>query len=70
MAPWRRRTLEIRSVSPLFRGRDSVLIDKGLAAGERIVATALAAPAQGMALRTTPEAGGTLISRAPEGSPR
>ncbi|WP_316978839.1 efflux RND transporter periplasmic adaptor subunit [Shumkonia mesophila] len=64
-------TLEIRPVSPLFRGRDTVLIDKGLATGERIVATALAAPVHGMALRATPQAGGTLISRAaPEGTSR
>lgn len=57
-------SLEIRPVSLLFRGRDSVLIDKGLGAGERIVATALAAPVQGMALRTRDDAGSTLISSA------
>ncbi|MBE0531133.1 MAG: efflux RND transporter periplasmic adaptor subunit [Rhodospirillales bacterium] len=62
-------TLNIRPVSLLFRGRDTVLIDKGLEAGERVVATTLAAPVQGMALRARDDAGGTLISRAaPAGS--
>jgi RND family efflux transporter MFP subunit len=62
-------TLDIRPVSLLFRGRDTVLIDKGLEAGERVVATALAAPVQGMALRARDDAAGTLISRAaPAGS--
>jgi len=55
-------TLEIRPVNLLFRGRDRVLIDKGLEAGERIVATGLAAPVHGMALRTREADGAAMIS--------
>lgn len=50
-------TLEIRAASILFKGRDTVLVDKGVAAGERIVVTPLAAPVNGMALRTRETAG-------------
>lgn len=45
-------TLEIRAVDVLFRGRDTVLVERGLEAGERLVTTALTAPVAGMALRT------------------
>lgn len=45
-------TLEIRPVHVAFRGRDSVLIDAGLAAGERLITSNLATPVAGMALRT------------------
>lgn len=57
-------SLEIRPVGLLFRGRDAVLVDRGLAAGERIVVTPLAAPVPGMALRTRDAAGGVLSSGA------
>ena len=44
--------LEIREVEISWRGPDYVLVTAGLAEGERIVATALASFAPGMALRT------------------
>ena len=44
--------LEIRSVTVKFRSRDRVLVSAGLEPGERLVATALTAPVDGMLLRT------------------
>jgi hypothetical protein len=44
--------LEIRQVEVAFRSRDQVLITGGVQAGERLVVSSLAAPVQGMALRT------------------
>lgn len=44
--------LQIRPVQIRFRGRDVVHISAGIAEGERIVRTDLAAPVAGMALRT------------------
>lgn len=43
--------LEIRPVQIAFRGRDHVLLDGGLAGGERLVVTDLPAPIAGMPLR-------------------
>ncbi|MDT8422273.1 MAG: efflux RND transporter periplasmic adaptor subunit [Desulfuromonadales bacterium] len=48
--------LEIRPLQPVFRGRDQVLIETGLAAGEELVTSRLSAPVAGMALRTADEA--------------
>lgn len=44
--------LDIRTVTPLFKGHVTVLLDKGLREGEQIITSALAAPVPGMALRT------------------
>lgn len=44
-------TLDIRPLNVTFRGRDHVLLQSGLAAGERLVTTELSAPVPGMALR-------------------
>ena len=44
--------LEIRPVEILFRGRDSVLIGRGIQPGDRLITTDLAAPVPGMPLRT------------------
>ncbi len=46
-------TLDIRPVTLAFRGRRQVLIGDGLSGGERLVATDLAIPVEGMALRTS-----------------
>ena len=43
--------LEIRPVDILFRGRDEVLIENGIAEGERLVVSDLPAPVEGMQLR-------------------
>jgi len=52
--------LRIREVSPVWRGPDSVLLDAGLAPGERLVVSDLASPVNGMTVRsetgTVPEA--------------
>lgn len=53
--------LDIRSVSVLHRGRDSVLIDQGLELGSVIVTTKLSAPVQAMPLRTTAAAPGRSV---------
>ena len=47
--------LDIRKVGIVFRGRDRVLVSRGLVAGERLVTTDLAAPVHGMPLRTRDE---------------
>ncbi len=44
-------TLAIREVDVLYRGRDEVLIDGGLTAGEWIITTNLSAPVNGMPVR-------------------
>lgn len=46
-------TLEIRQVHIVFRGHDQVLVADGVAAGEQLVVTDLAAPVAGMPLRST-----------------
>ncbi len=43
--------LDIRAVDVLFRGRDEVLVKKGVRLGERVVTTDLGAPVAGMPLR-------------------
>ena len=48
--------LDLRSVEVLFRGRDEVLIKKGVRLGERVVTTDLGAPVAGMPLRVNEEA--------------
>ncbi len=55
--------LEIRPVEVAFRGRERVLVSRGLEAGELLVMTDLAAPVPGMKLRTADgqeEAGGKI----------
>lgn len=44
--------LEFRPLEIVFRGPESVIVTGGLAPGERIVATEIAAPVEGMPLRT------------------
>ncbi len=51
--------LEIRAVEILWRGPDHVLVGTGLKAGDRVVTTALATVAPGMALRTRKAEGGS-----------
>ncbi|MFH1982448.1 MAG: efflux RND transporter periplasmic adaptor subunit [Pseudomonadota bacterium] len=48
-------TLDIRRVTPLWRGAETVLVREGITPGERLVVSALANPAQGMALTARPE---------------
>ncbi len=50
--------LAIRSVEIAFRGTDQVLITGGIDSGERLVITDLAAPIEGMQLRTADVAAG------------
>ncbi len=45
-------TLDIRPVDIKYRAREQVLVDGSLRPGERLVVTNLAAPVEGMALRT------------------
>lgn len=45
--------LETRVVSIAWRTRDTLLIDDGITAGDRVITSALAAPAPGMLLRTS-----------------
>jgi RND family efflux transporter MFP subunit len=48
--------LDIRPVTVVFRGRNGILLSGGIAKGERIVITDLAAPVAGMPLRTENDA--------------
>ncbi|MEO1493671.1 MAG: efflux RND transporter periplasmic adaptor subunit [Pseudomonadota bacterium] len=50
-------TLEIRTVSIAWRGPDSVVIDGGLNAGDRIVTSRLSSFTEGMALRVREDSG-------------
>ncbi len=45
-------TLDIRTVTPVWRDSDFVYIRDGLASGERVVTGSLASPVNGMKLRT------------------
>ena len=47
--------LEIRRVKVVFRGRDAVYISEGLSGGERVIASDLSAPVDGMPLRLDSE---------------
>lgn len=66
--------LEIRPVEIAHRGRSQVIITAGLGEGERVVATDIAAAAEGMALRleeqSDPDAGSGAVSAADGGGPR
>ena len=44
--------LEIRPVEILYRGRERVLVNKGIQLGEKLIVTDLTAPVPGMPLRT------------------
>ena len=48
-------TLEVRTVTPLFTGQDTVLIANDIASGESIITSALPAPVPGLPLRTQEE---------------
>lgn len=48
--------LDLRSVDVVFRGRDEVLVKKGVRLGERVVTTDLGAPVAGMPLRVNEDA--------------
>ena len=45
-------TLEIREVQVLWRGRKEIYINEGLGEGDQVIVSPLAAPVEGMALRT------------------
>ena len=51
------RTLNIRNVTIAWSGNDHVYASEGLADGDRLITSNLASPVQGMALRTSVEAG-------------
>jgi hypothetical protein len=56
---WLRRpdaTLEIRSVSVLWKNRDTVVIGEGLAAGEQLITSSLSFAADGMEVTVAGEA--------------
>lgn len=61
-------TLDIRSVTPLWRGPESVLIRDGIKSGERLVVSALANPAQGMSLTSGPAGGQPPEEKTPDAS--
>jgi RND family efflux transporter MFP subunit len=48
-------TLDIRTVDPIWRDEESIVVREGLAPGERIVMSDLSAPVQGMALHDVNE---------------
>jgi RND family efflux transporter MFP subunit len=54
-----RDELEIRSIEMAYRGREHVLVSSGLASGERVVTSDIAAPVPGMPLRRESDDGGT-----------
>ncbi len=49
--------LDRRVVTPLFRGRDTVLVAEGLRTGERLVTSGIAAPVHGMTLDASSQPG-------------
>ncbi|MFG0243976.1 MAG: efflux RND transporter periplasmic adaptor subunit [Phycisphaerales bacterium JB054] len=53
-----RDELEIRPIQTVYRGREHVLVTSGLADGERVVTTDIAAPVSGMPLRQNAGEGG------------
>lgn len=58
--------LRVRNVEVAQRGREEVVIQSGLAAGERVILTSLAVPVEGMPVRPTePEA----VATSQEGAP-
>ena len=50
-------TLDVRTVTPLFTGQDTVLIANGIATGEYIVTSALSTPVPGLPLQTRKSSG-------------
>lgn len=61
--------LEIRSIEIAWRRRDTVLVRDGLSAGDKVITSQIAAPVEGMALRTdTTSQGdeGATTAKAPE----
>ncbi|MBU0718089.1 MAG: efflux RND transporter periplasmic adaptor subunit [Planctomycetes bacterium] len=52
--------LDIRTVEVVFRGRNYVLVGRGLSAGQRLITSDLPSPVRGMALREG-RSGGTAI---------
>lgn len=61
-------TLDIRTPTVAWRGREEVLITAGLAAGDRIVTTDLPTPVQGMALALVGAKKAAPESAAPDGA--
>ena len=59
--------LESREVSMIYRGRDNVLIDGGLVAGEQLVTNSLPGAIPGIALRTQPRRTDRNVARAETG---
>ncbi|MDJ0783059.1 MAG: efflux RND transporter periplasmic adaptor subunit [Desulfosarcinaceae bacterium] len=58
-------TLSIRTVTPVWRDADQVVVQEGLADGDRLITTALPAPVEGMPLQTD-----TVKPRPPDNAPR
>ncbi len=50
-------TLQIRAVSPVWRDADTVVLENGMKAGDRLVVSGLPAPVEGMTLRLEGTAG-------------
>lgn len=61
-------TLDIRGVTPLWRGSETVLVRDGITPGERLVVSALANPAQGMPLSTRSAGSASPVENKPDAS--
>lgn len=63
-------TLDIRPVETVWRDKETVLVARGIAPGERLILSDLAAPAQGMALSidTEPQRSGSASVAGAEGA--
>ncbi|OIQ51708.1 Multidrug resistance protein MdtA precursor [Pseudodesulfovibrio hydrargyri] len=59
-------TLDIRTVDPVWKDEESIVIREGLAPGERIVMTDLAAPVQGMLLTGVDDGSGAAAQSVPQ----
>ena len=62
-------TLEVRRIDIVRRGRDTVYVQQGLQAGERLVTSDLSTPVEGMALRLPQAATASAPATTPEGKP-
>jgi RND family efflux transporter MFP subunit len=59
-------SLDIRTVDPVWKDEDSIVVRKGLKPGERIVMSDLSAPVQGMLLTGVDDGGGAAAQSAPQ----
>jgi RND family efflux transporter MFP subunit len=59
-------TLDIRTVDPVWKDENSIVIREGLKPGERIVMSDLSAPVQGMLLNGVDDGGGAAAQSAPQ----